>query len=63
MTNPLESTNPHGIRVVADRAPIREDVKVAFAKGSQRATKGIDTLVRPQRRRSRASASVKRINK
>jgi hypothetical protein len=60
MTNPLESTNPHGIRVVADRAPIREDVKAAFAKGSQSATKGIDTLVRPQRRRNGASAAAKR---
>ncbi len=60
MTNPLESTNPHGIRVVADRAPVREDVKIAFVKGSQRATKGINTLVRPRQHRNGASASVKR---
>jgi hypothetical protein len=60
MTSPLESSNPHGIRVVADRAPIREDVKVAFVKGSKRATKGINNLVGRHPGRIRASASGKR---
>jgi hypothetical protein len=60
MISPLDSTNPHGIRIVADRAPVREDVKTAFAKGSDKATKGINSLIRPHQRRSSASASVKR---
>jgi hypothetical protein len=52
MTSPLESTNSHGIRVVADRAPVREDAKNAFAKGSRKATTGINNLVGANRRRS-----------
>jgi hypothetical protein len=57
MTSPLESTNSHGIRVVADRAPIRADVKAAFAKGARKATAGIDSLTQPRRSNS---AAVKR---
>ncbi|HWX95359.1 MAG TPA: hypothetical protein VNZ01_00790 [Solirubrobacteraceae bacterium] len=56
MTSPLESTNSHGIRVVADRAPVREDAKTAFAKGSRKATAAINNLVAP-RRRSRSTES------
>jgi len=54
MTSPLDNTNPHGIRVVADRAPLREDVKAAFTKGSRKAAAGIDSLTR--RRASTVSA-------
>jgi hypothetical protein len=57
MTSPLDETNPYGIRVVANRAPIREDVRAAFVKGSHKAATGIDQLVHPGRRRS---AAVKR---
>ena len=46
VTSPLDNTNPHGIRVVADRAPLRQDVKTAFAKGSRKATAGINSLTR-----------------
>jgi hypothetical protein len=61
MTSPLESTNPNGIRVVADRAPVREDVKSAFAKGSRKATEGINSLVgASHRRRSSSETSPKR---
>jgi hypothetical protein len=60
MAKPLESANPHGIRVVADRAPVRADVQAAFAKGSERATKGIDRLIGVTQRRNGASASAKR---
>lgn len=59
MTNPLDNTNPHGIRVVADRAPVREDAKDAFAKGSRKATAGIRSLTQ-QRRRNGAAAGAKR---
>jgi len=55
MTGPLDNTNPHGIRVVADRAPVRDDVKAAFAKGSRKATAGINSLTRPQRRNGTAA--------
>jgi hypothetical protein len=55
MTSPLDNTNPHGIRVVADRAPVREDVKAAFAKGSRKATAGIDSLTKPHRRNGPAA--------
>lgn len=44
MSSPLESSNPHGIRVVADRAPMREDVKAAFEKGSRKAAGEIRSL-------------------
>jgi hypothetical protein len=57
MTSPLESTNPHGIRVVADRAPVREDAKSAFAKGSRKATAGISNLVGANRRRRTRSVA------
>jgi len=50
VTNPLDSSNPHGIRVVADRAPVREDVKEAFTAGSRKAAAGIHSLTRPRRR-------------
>ncbi|MBA2261938.1 MAG: hypothetical protein H0W03_04630 [Solirubrobacterales bacterium] len=59
MANPLDNTNPHGIRVVADRAPVRKDAKDAFAKGSRKATAGITSLTQ-QRRRDRAAAGAKR---
>jgi hypothetical protein len=54
MTSPLDNTNPHGIRVVADRAPVREDVKTAFTTGSRQATAGITSLTQPRRRASTA---------
>jgi hypothetical protein len=57
VTNPLDDTNPHGIRVVADRAPLREDARAAFAKGSHKATTGIKSLTQPRRRRSTAVAA------
>lgn len=61
MTSPLESTNSHGIRVVADRAPVREDAKSAFAKASRKATAGINNLVGANpRRRSTESAAKRR---
>jgi hypothetical protein len=59
MTSPLDDTNPHGIRVVADRAPLREDAKAAFAKASEKATSKIDSLTR-SRRRSTTAAAAKR---
>jgi hypothetical protein len=49
VTSPLDNHNPHGIRVVADRAPVREDVKEAFARGSRKASSGLASL-----RKSRA---------
>jgi hypothetical protein len=57
MTGPLDNTNPHGIRVAADRAPVREDVKAAFAKGSRKATAGINSLTKPHRRNGTAAAA------
>jgi hypothetical protein len=60
MTSPLENTNPYGIRVVADRAPIRQDAKAAFDRGSRKATTGINSLTQP-RRRSNAAAARKRV--
>jgi hypothetical protein len=62
MTSPLDNTNSHGIQVVADRAPLREDVKIAFAKGSRKATAGLKSLTQPQRR-SRSTAAAKRTSK
>lgn len=59
MTSPLDNTNPHGIHVVADRAPVREDVRTAFTKGSRQATAGIASLTQP-RRRAGAAAAAKR---
>jgi hypothetical protein len=59
VTSPLDDTNPHGIRVVADRAPLREDARAAFARGSSRATRGIKTLTQP-RRRNGAPAAARR---
>jgi hypothetical protein len=59
MTSPLASTNSHGIRVVADRAPLRQDVKTAFAKGSREATAGIDSLTKPRNHRG-TTATAKR---
>ena len=56
MTSPLDETNPYGIRVVANRAPIREDVRAAFAKGSRKATTGIQQLVQPGGRRTATAA-------
>lgn len=57
MTSPLDNTNPHGIRVVADRAPVRQDIKAAFANGSRKATTGINSLTRPPRRSNAATAA------
>ena len=62
MTSPLDNTNSHGIQVVADRAPLREDVKIAFAKGSRKATTSLKSLTQPQRRR-RTVAAAKRSTK
>jgi hypothetical protein len=59
VTSPLASTNPHGIRVVADRAPLRQDVKAAFAKGSRKATAGINSLTKPRSHRG-TTATAKR---
>jgi hypothetical protein len=56
VTSPLDNTNPHGIRVVADRAPLREDARAAFAKGSRKATTGIKNLTQPHRRSTAAAA-------
>lgn len=50
MSSLLDSTNPHGIRVVADRAPLREDVQSAFLKASRKATAGIAQITHPKRR-------------
>jgi hypothetical protein len=44
MTSPLESTNPYGIRVAADRAPVRAEARDAFAKASREARTGISNL-------------------
>jgi hypothetical protein len=44
VTSPLDSQNPHGIRVVADRGPVREDVKAAFERGSRKASAGLASL-------------------
>lgn len=59
MFGPLDETNSHGIRVVADRGPLREDVQAAFAKGSRKATAGIRDLTQP-RSAKRAPATAKR---
>jgi hypothetical protein len=59
VASPLASTNSHEIRVVADRAPLRQDVKTAFAKGSRKATAGIDSLIKPRSHRG-ANATAKR---
>jgi hypothetical protein len=59
MTSPLDSNNPHGIRVVADRAPIRQDVKDAFAKGSRKASSGIADLGK-RSASTRAATATKR---
>jgi len=48
MTSPLDSRNPHGIRVAADRAPVRADVKAAFARGSRKAAREIEVLTKPR---------------
>lgn len=50
MSSLLDSTNPHGIRVVADRAPLRADVQAAFLKASRKAAAGIDELTHPKRK-------------
>lgn len=60
MTNPLDSSNPYGIRVVADRGPDRPEARAAFAKGARKATAGIDSLTQPRRRSSRSAATAKR---
>jgi hypothetical protein len=57
VTSPLDNTNPHGIRVVADRAPLREDARAAFAKASRKATSGIKSITQPRRRTTTASAA------
>lgn len=59
MTSPLTSTNSHGIRVVADRAPLRPELMEVFEKGSRKAAAGIDSLTKPRSRRGTA-ATVKR---
>jgi hypothetical protein len=55
VTNPLDNHNPHGIRVVADRAPVREDVREAFARGSRKASSGLAALRRGRARRAAAA--------
>jgi hypothetical protein len=60
VTSPLDDTNPYGIRVVADRAPLREDARTAFAKGSKKATSGIKKLTERHRRGASDSATTKR---
>jgi hypothetical protein len=57
VTSPLDNTNPHGIRVVADRAPLREEARTAFAKGSRKATAGIKSLTQPHRRSTAAATT------
>jgi hypothetical protein len=52
VTSPLDNTNPHGIRVVADRVPLRQDVKTAFAKGSRKAAAGTNSLTKPRSHRA-----------
>jgi hypothetical protein len=52
MTSPLDSRNPHGIRVAADRAPLRADVKAAFVRGSRKATREIAVLTKSPSARS-----------
>lgn len=52
VTSPLDSQNPHGLRVVADRAPVREDVKAAFERGSRKASSGLASLRKSGARRS-----------
>jgi hypothetical protein len=42
--------------LVADRAPLREDARAAFAKGSRKATAGIKSLTQPHRRSTAAVA-------
>lgn len=60
MTNPLDSSNPYGIRVVANRGPDRPEARAAFAKAARKATAGINSLTQPRRRSTRAVASAKR---
>jgi hypothetical protein len=60
VTSPLDNTNSHGIRVAADRAPLREDVRRAFEKGSRGADAGIRSLVGQPRRRKRPAPAAKR---
>lgn len=60
MTSPLDNTNSHGIRVVADRAPIREDAKAAFANGSRKAASGISSLTKSRQRAGTATAKRSR---
>jgi len=57
VTSPLTSTNSHGLRVVADRAPLRQDVMKAFEKGSRKAAASIDSLTKPRSRRSSAATT------
>lgn len=59
MTSPLESSNPYGIRVAADRAPVRQDARKAFDQASRKAASAISGLTQP-RRRSNAAGSRKR---
>jgi len=59
MTSPLENTNPYGIRVVADRAPLRKDAKAAFDQASRKATTGINNLVQPRRRATVSAARTR----
>jgi hypothetical protein len=59
MTSPLESSNPHGIRVAADRAPLRADVKAAFAKGSRKAAREISMLTKADRSTRRAGHAAR----
>jgi hypothetical protein len=51
MFSSLDNTNPYGIRVVTDNAPVREDVKEAFARGSRGAAAKIAALTQPKHRR------------
>jgi hypothetical protein len=56
MTNPLDSRNPHGIRVAANRGPVREDAKAAFEQASRAAANGIARLTQPRARQRTTAA-------
>jgi hypothetical protein len=56
MTSPLDSTNPHGIRVAADRAPVRQEARIAFDRASRKAVTGINGLTEGRRRSKSATA-------
>jgi hypothetical protein len=58
MTSPLDNTNPYGIKVVADRAPLRLDVEKAFTKASRKATANISLLTQTRSRGTAAAAKA-----